>query len=46
MRRMFSTRSHSWAEVGLARQLSRATVKRARIETILLVPFAVGVLLA
>src|SRR4051795_12248670 len=43
-RRMFATRSHSWAEAGLARQLSRAAVKRARIETILLAPLAVGVL--
>src|SRR3954451_10732215 len=43
-RRVFQTRSHSWAEAGLARQLSRATVKRARIETLLLAPLAVGVL--
>src|SRR3954469_24436761 len=42
--RMFATRSHSWAEAGLARQLSRAAVKRARIETILLAPLAAGVL--
>lgn len=41
MRQMFETRSHSWAEVGLARQLSRAAVKRARIETFLaLIVFA------
>lgn len=41
MRQMFETRSHSWAEVGLARQLSRAAVKRARIETLLaLIVFA------
>src|SRR3954465_636206 len=39
-RRMFRTRSHSWAEAGLARQLSRAAVKRARIETLLLAPLA------
>src|SRR4051795_7712517 len=44
-RRMFATRSHSWAEAGLARQLSRAAVKRARIETLLLVPLSVGVLI-
>jgi small conductance mechanosensitive channel len=43
--RMFQTRSHSWAEAGLARQLSRAAVKRARIETLLLIPLAVAVLL-
>jgi small-conductance mechanosensitive channel len=43
-RPMFATRSHSWAEAGLARQLSRAAVKRARIETVLLAPLAVAVL--
>src|SRR3954447_16803649 len=43
-RRMFATRSHSWAEAGLARQLSRAAVKRARIETVLLAPLAAAVL--
>lgn len=43
MRSMFETRSHSWAEVGLAKQLSRAAVKRARIELILLLPILVGV---
>src|SRR3954449_4643938 len=43
-RRMFPTRSHSWAEAGLARQLSRAAVKRARIETLLLAPLAAAVL--
>jgi small conductance mechanosensitive channel len=46
MRQMFETRSHSWAEVGLARQLSRAAVKRARIETLLLVPLIAGVFVA
>src|SRR4051812_49706174 len=43
-RRLFPTRSHSWAEAGLARHLSRAAVKRARIETFLLVPMAAAVL--
>lgn len=43
MRKMLETRSHSWAEVGLARQLSRAAVKRARIEVLLLIPLIVGV---
>src|SRR4051795_13483565 len=46
MRRVFETRSHAWADVGLARQLSRAAVKRARIETILLIPIIVGILVA
>ncbi|HWV88360.1 MAG TPA: mechanosensitive ion channel family protein [Capillimicrobium sp.] len=46
MRKMLETRSHSWEEVGLARQLSRGAVKRARIETlvVLLAIVAVGVL--
>src|SRR3954471_17982362 len=44
MRRVFETRSHAWADVGLARQLSRATVKRARIETIVLIPVIIGLL--
>src|SRR3954466_11115705 len=46
MRRVFETRSHPWADVALARQLSREAVKRARSETILLVPAIVGILLA
>jgi small-conductance mechanosensitive channel len=44
MRQMFETRSHSWAEVGLARQLSRAAVKRARIEMLLVLPVLAGVI--
>jgi small-conductance mechanosensitive channel len=43
MRKMLETRSHSWAEVGLARQLSRAAVKRARIQVLLLIPVIAGV---
>jgi small-conductance mechanosensitive channel len=46
VRRVFETRSHAWADVGLARQLSRATVKRARIETIVLIPAIIGLLVA
>src|SRR5436190_11078218 len=46
MRRVFETRSHAWADAGLARQLSRAAVKRARIETIVLVPIIVGIFVA
>jgi small conductance mechanosensitive channel len=44
MREMFRTRSHSWREVGLARQLSRRAVKRARIQALVLVPVLVGIL--
>jgi small-conductance mechanosensitive channel len=43
-RRMFSTQSHSWREAGLARQLSRRAVKRARIQALVLVPVLVGIL--
>jgi small-conductance mechanosensitive channel len=35
-RRMFETRSHAWREVGLARQLNRRAVKRARLEIVIL----------
>jgi small conductance mechanosensitive channel len=44
MRRLFSTQSHSWREVGLARQLSRRAVKRARIQALVLVPVLAGIL--
>src|SRR5438045_3510368 len=43
---VFPTRSHSWSEVGLARHLNRAAVKRARIQTLILLPFAAAILLA
>jgi len=43
---MFDTRSHSWREVGLARQLSAKAVRRARLETLVLLALIVGVVLA
>src|SRR4051794_13126851 len=43
---VFPTRSHSWSEVGLARHVNRAAVKRARIQIAVLVPFAAAILLA
>jgi small conductance mechanosensitive channel len=46
MRRLFETRSHSWREAGLARQLSRRAVRRARIEVLLLLPALIGILVA
>jgi small conductance mechanosensitive channel len=46
MRRLFETRSHSWREAGLARQLSRRAVRRARLEVVVLLPALVGVLVA
>jgi small conductance mechanosensitive channel len=45
MRRALQERSHAWADAGLARQLSREAVKRAWLQTIVLLPFAVGILL-
>lgn len=45
MKRMLETRSHSWKEAGLARQLSSRAVKRARIQTLLLLPMIAGVLI-
>ncbi|MDX6688270.1 MAG: small conductance mechanosensitive channel [Baekduia sp.] len=46
MKRIFDTRSHSWKEAGLARQLSARAVKRARIQTLVLLPLLVGVMVA
>src|SRR3954463_2080379 len=46
VRRAFETRSHAWADAGLARQLSRAAVKRARIEVIFLIPIIIGIFVA
>src|SRR5918912_1728283 len=44
MRQLFTTHSHSWRDVGLARQLSRRAVKRARIQSLVLLPLLVAVL--
>jgi small conductance mechanosensitive channel len=44
VRQLFNTRSHSWREAGLARQLSRRAVKRARIQALVLVPVLVAIL--
>jgi len=44
MKRMFETRSHSWREAGLARQLSRRAIRRARIQVILFAPILAGIL--
>ncbi len=41
---LLHTRSHSWREAGLARQLSARAVKRARIQTLVLLPMIAGVL--
>ena len=44
-KRMFDTYSHAWREVGLARQLSRRAVKRARIQAAVFIPLLAGILL-
>lgn len=41
---MLSTRSQAWRQVGLARHLSRRAVKRARIESLVLLPLLAGIL--
>jgi small conductance mechanosensitive channel len=46
MQRFFETRSHSWREAGLARQLSARAVKRARLQLFLLIPVGVATFLA
>jgi small conductance mechanosensitive channel len=44
MRQFLTTHTHSWRDVGLARQLSRRAVKRARIQSLVLLPVLVAVL--
>lgn len=44
MKRMFETRSHTWQEAGLARQLSARAVRRARLGVLVVAPLIAGVL--
>jgi small conductance mechanosensitive channel len=44
MRDMFKTRSHSWAEVGLSRQISVRAARRARRQAAVLLPALAGIL--
>jgi small-conductance mechanosensitive channel len=44
MKRLLESRSHHWRDVGLARQLSARAVKRARIQSLVLLPLLAGVL--
>jgi small conductance mechanosensitive channel len=46
LERMFETRSHAWEKVGLAGQVSRETVGRARRQAVLLSLLLTGVLVA
>lgn len=41
---MLDTKSHAWEEVGLARKLSAQQARRARIETVVLLPLLAGVI--
>jgi small conductance mechanosensitive channel len=45
VKQLFETHSHSWREVGLARQLSRRAVRRARLQLAILGPLLAAVLL-
>ena len=44
MKQLFETRTHSWVDAGLARQLSRKALRRARIHILLAAPLLAGVL--
>src|SRR4051794_389423 len=46
VRKMFETKSHSWHEVGLARQINARAARKARRQAAVLVPLFAGVLLA
>jgi small-conductance mechanosensitive channel len=46
VRDMFATKSHSWEQVGLARQVSQRAARRARRQAVVLAPLVVGVLVA
>jgi small-conductance mechanosensitive channel len=43
---MFETRSHAWEKVGLARQVSQHTVRRARRQAAVILPLLAGVIVA
>lgn len=44
MRRLFETRSHSWVDAGIARQLSRRALRRARLQILLVAPILAAIL--
>jgi small conductance mechanosensitive channel len=46
LERMFETRSQAWEKVGLAKQVSAGTVRRARRQAAALVPLLIAVLVA
>lgn len=44
MKQIFETRSHSWADAGLARQVSRRAIRRARIQVLISGPLLAAIL--
>lgn len=44
MKQLFETRSHSWVDAGLARQLSRRALRRARLQIVIAAPLLAGIL--
>lgn len=44
MKQLFETRSHSWVDAGLAKQLSKRALRRARIQILFAAPLLVGIL--
>jgi small-conductance mechanosensitive channel len=46
MRDMFRTKSHSWQEVGLAREITARAARKARRQAAILIPLLAGVLVA
>src|SRR4051812_43730438 len=46
MRDMFKTKSHSWEEAGLARQISVKAARKARRQAVVLIPLLIAILVA
>jgi small-conductance mechanosensitive channel len=44
MKQLFETRSHSWVDAGLAKQLSKRALRRARIQILFAAPLLAGIL--
>src|SRR6478672_5871706 len=44
MKQLFETRSHSWVDAGLARQVSRRALRRARLQILVAGPLLAGIL--
>lgn len=44
VKQLFETRSHTWVDAGLARQLSRGAIRRARLQLLVLAPLLAAIL--